>query len=118
MTIVLRSSSRAVAGPVMAYEDDPEKFVLDCFRRAPGKGPSDYQRELLRAIAEHSRISVQVESKVDIRKRLGWSTDTGDAVVQAFWREPEAVEPVFRIDRIKRAESPLATFGGRPYVIV
>ena len=68
MTIVLRSSSRltVAASPVMAYADDPERFVLECFRWAPGKGPSEYQRELLRAIAEHRRISVQVESKVDI----------------------------------------------------
>jgi len=39
---------------------------------------------------------VQVESKDDIRKRLGRSTDDGDAVVMAFWQEPE---PVFRIRR-------------------
>ena len=30
---------------------------------------------------------IQVESKEDIRKRLGRSTDTGDAVVMAFWEE-------------------------------
>ncbi len=42
---------------------------------------------------------VIVESKEDIRKRLGRSTDTGDAVVQAFWQEPEAVAHVFRIGR-------------------
>jgi hypothetical protein len=30
---------------------------------------------------------IQVESKDDIRKRLGRSTDDGDAVVQAFWSE-------------------------------
>jgi hypothetical protein len=30
---------------------------------------------------------IQVESKDDIRKRLGRSTDDGDAVVQAFWQE-------------------------------
>ena len=41
-----------------------------------------------------------VESKEDIRKRLGRSTDTGDAVVQAFWVEPVAEEPVFRISRV------------------
>lgn len=29
-----------------------------------------------------------VESKIDIKKRLGRSTDDGDAVVMAFWREP------------------------------
>lgn len=57
----LRSSSkRAVsAEPVMAYADDPEKFVLDCFRWAEGEGPSAYQRELLRAITSHRRISVR-----------------------------------------------------------
>lgn len=30
---------------------------------------------------------IQVESKDDIRKRLGRSTDAGDAVVMAFWEE-------------------------------
>ena len=30
---------------------------------------------------------IQVESKDDIRKRIGRSTDDGDAVVQAFWEE-------------------------------
>lgn len=30
---------------------------------------------------------IQIESKDDIRKRLGRSTDDGDAVVQAFWPE-------------------------------
>lgn len=35
---------------------------------------------------------IQVESKDDIRKRLGRSTDDGDAVVQCFWQgEPEQV---------------------------
>jgi hypothetical protein len=29
---------------------------------------------------------IQVEGKDELRKRLGRSTDTGDAVVQAFWR--------------------------------
>lgn len=31
---------------------------------------------------------IQVESKDDIRKRLGRSTDSGDAVIQAYWRDP------------------------------
>lgn len=39
--------------------------------------------------APHWRVmsggNIQVESKDDIRKRIGRSTDTGDAVVQAFW---------------------------------
>ena len=41
---------------------------------------------------------VMVESKDEIRKRLGRSTDDGDAVVMAFWKEP-VVEHVFRIAR-------------------
>jgi hypothetical protein len=32
---------------------------------------------------------IQVESKDEIRKRLGRSTDDGDAVVMAFYKEPE-----------------------------
>lgn len=31
--------------------------------------------------------NIQVESKEDIEKRLGRSTDTGDAVIQAYWEE-------------------------------
>jgi hypothetical protein len=94
--------------------------------------------------APHWRMTsggrVLIESKEDIRRRLGRSTDTGDAVVQAFWVEPPAEpEPVFRIGRVsgsgahlrertrKRRErvfcrnspsSVLSTFNGRPYQIV
>ena len=42
---------------------------------------------------------VQIESKDEIRKRLGRSTDDGDAVVMAFWEEPIPVYPPFRIAR-------------------
>lgn len=34
---------------------------------------------------------IQVETKDDIKKRIGRSTDDGDAVVQAFWIEPDVV---------------------------
>jgi hypothetical protein len=41
--------------------------------------------------APHWRVlsggRIQVESKDDIRKRLGRSTDSGDAVVQAYWSQ-------------------------------
>jgi len=41
--------------------------------------------------APHWRVMsggrVKVESKDDIKKRLGRSTDDGDAVIQAFWRD-------------------------------
>jgi hypothetical protein len=36
---------------------------------------------------------IQVESKEDIKKRLGRSTDDGDAVVQAFWEGEEEAGP-------------------------
>ncbi|MEX1102315.1 MAG: hypothetical protein WD739_10980 [Actinomycetota bacterium] len=39
---------------------------------------------------------IQVESKTEIRKRLGRSTDDGDAVVMAFWGQG-ARRPQFRI---------------------
>jgi hypothetical protein len=42
---------------------------------------------------------VQVESKEDIRKRIGRSTDDGDAVVMAFWDELVPIYPPFRIGR-------------------
>ena len=35
---------------------------------------------------------IQVESKDDIRKRIGRSTDDGDAVVQSFWEEHSSAE--------------------------
>jgi hypothetical protein len=57
--------------------------------------------------APHWRMTsggkVQVESKDEIRKRLGRSTDSGDAVVQAFWVEPAPTYPPFRIARISRS---------------
>ena len=34
---------------------------------------------------------IKVESKDDIKKRLGRSTDDGDAVVMAYWNEPQGV---------------------------
>jgi hypothetical protein len=44
--------------------------------------------------APHWRVlsggRVQIESKDDIKKRLGRSTDSGDAVVQAFWSRSRA----------------------------
>jgi hypothetical protein len=43
-----------------------------------------------------------VESKEDIRKRLGRSTDSGDAVVQAFWVEPKAAPFQLQIGRVSR----------------
>ena len=46
-------------------------------------------------VASNSRI--QVESKDEIRKRLGRSTDSGDAVIQAFWETPP-----WRRARVKR----------------
>ena len=46
---------------------------------------------------------IAVESKEDIRRRLGRSTDSGDAVVQAFWVEPAPTYPPFRIARISRS---------------
>lgn len=36
---------------------------------------------------------IQVEAKDDIRKRIGRSTDDGDAVVQAFWSDRAHAEP-------------------------
>ncbi len=42
---------------------------------------------------------IQVEAKDDIKKRIGRSTDDGDAVVMAFWKEPAVVYPKFRIAR-------------------
>jgi hypothetical protein len=43
---------------------------------------------------------VQVESKDDIRKRLGRSTDDGDAAVMAFWVEPTPSYPPLQIGRV------------------
>ena len=45
---------------------------------------------------EMSGAKIQVESKDDIKKRLGRSTDDGDAVIQAYWEEAEA-GPLFYI---------------------
>lgn len=38
---------------------------------------------------------VQVESKEEIRKRLGGSTDDGDAVVMAFWQEAPSTALIY-----------------------
>lgn len=38
-----------------------------------------------------STAKIQIESKDDIKKRLGRSTDDGDAVIMAFWEQPKRV---------------------------
>lgn len=38
---------------------------------------------------------IQIESKDDIKKRIGRSTDDGDAVIQAFWEEQKPVLEIF-----------------------
>ena len=51
--------------------------------------------------APHWRMTsggrVQVESKEEIRKRIGRSTDDGDAVVMAFWQEVSQFAEAFEI---------------------
>lgn len=42
---------------------------------------------------------IQVESKDEIRKRLGRSTDEGDAVIQACWVEPRRGRPRIKVRR-------------------
>lgn len=53
--------------------------------------------------APHWRVmsggKIQVESKDDIRKRIGRSTDDGDAVVQAVYQPPAVPQPRIRIMR-------------------
>jgi hypothetical protein len=41
---------------------------------------------------------IAVESKDDIRKRISRSTDDGDAVVQAFWWEPDPIDELVELD--------------------
>lgn len=41
---------------------------------------------------------ILVESKDDIRKRIGRSTDDGDAAVQAFWWEPPVEDELYEYD--------------------
>lgn len=38
---------------------------------------------------------IQIEAKDDIKKRLGRSTDDGDAVIQAFWEEQKPLLEIF-----------------------
>jgi hypothetical protein len=53
---------------------------------------------------------IQIESKEEIRKRLGRSTDDGDAVAQAFWT---AREPTVRAPLFGRKERPMAPVNER-----
>ncbi len=50
--------------------------------------------------APHWRMTssgkIQVESKEEIKKRLGRSPDDGDAVVMAFWEKPAAADLIYR----------------------
>ena len=73
--------------------------------------------------------SIQVESKDDIRKRLGRSTDDGDAVVQSCWEEgfgatawiawarrkaEEATEPAQRLPPHRNRNPPRSYPSTRP----
>jgi hypothetical protein len=50
--------------------------------------------------APHWRVmsggKIQIESKDDIYKRIGRSTDDGDAVVMAFYQEPSTSKGTFK----------------------
>lgn len=60
--------------------------------------------------APHWRImsggKIQIESKDDIKKRIGRSTDDGDAVVMAFYEEP------MKLDRYSPDDAPSYTVQG------
>lgn len=45
---------------------------------------------------------IRVESKDDIHKRIGRSTDDGDAVVYAFWFEPPEIDEIVEQDESDR----------------
>lgn len=59
--------------------------------------------------AENSRGVIKVESKQDLAKRLGRSTDFGDAVIQAFWYDFE--QPVMPLKGRTSKEHELLTVG-------
>lgn len=48
---------------------------------------------------------IQIESKDDIRKRIGRSTDEGDAVVQACWQTPDGAGVMWLAAMKARAET-------------
>ena len=56
---------------------------------------------------------IQVESKDDIRKRIGRSTDAGDATVQAFWEEGFGATAWIEWAR-KKAQAAEEAASGRP----
>ncbi len=79
--------------------------------------------------APHYRQSsggrILVESKEDIRKRLGRSTDSGDAVVQSFWQDRAPAYPPPQIGRVSYSgrnmsgrRKPLRINDGRRIVII
>lgn len=56
---------------------------------------------------------IQVESKDDIRKRIGRSTDDGDGVVQSFWEEHSSAEDWIAWAK-RKAEEAAAVNGHAP----
>jgi len=59
---------------------------------------------------------IQVESKDDIRKRIGRSTDAGDATVQAFWQEHSSAEDWIAWAKRKAEEAADSTTSPEPRV--
>lgn len=60
--------------------------------------------------APHYRVmsggKIQVESKDDIKKRIGRSTDTGDAVAEAFWPNSASWTKAYGVVRCDRCDQP------------
>jgi rubrerythrin len=52
---------------------------------------------------------IQVESKDDIRKRLGRSTDDGDAVVMAMWPQSGGWAEAYGVIRCAHCDQPYLT---------
>lgn len=55
------------------YEYDPVAFVHDCFYWAPGRGPTDYQEEILSLIPDKKRVSVRGPRGLGKTTILAWT---------------------------------------------
>ena len=71
------------------YFDDPVAWVHDCIAWPEGKGPTDYQEEILNAIVEHHKVAVRslhgAAKTATMSWAIHWFADTRDRV-GADWK--------------------------------
>jgi len=83
-------AAQVAAASLARYREEPEQFVLECFRWADGEGPTLYQREILRELKARRRIAVRSphgSGKTALAAWIAlWFALTRDAMSKGDWK--------------------------------